>query len=94
MVPLIATGPEVYVATMISVLSNFYDSLVETLDHMKSLKLNYHPSENVAECCDEILVDADFLERDGDFSTNHLGYIIYIFGDTSDYIFHFWTTQK
>ena len=39
MVPMTGTGPEVYVATMTNVISNYYDYLVDTLNHMKSLKL-------------------------------------------------------
>ena len=39
LVPLIATGPEVYVAIMTTFLSDSYDALEETLNHMKSLKL-------------------------------------------------------
>ena len=39
LVPLTATGPEVYVATMTTIISNSYYSLVDTLKHMKNLKL-------------------------------------------------------
>ena len=53
---LTASGPEVYVATMITVLSDSYDSLAETLNHMKSLKLKNHQGENVTYFCDAILV--------------------------------------
>ena len=48
LVPLTETGPEVYVATMNIIISDYYDSLVETPDHMKSLKLKDHPGENVS----------------------------------------------
>ena len=44
--PLTATGPEVYVASMTTVLSDYYASLVETLDHFNSLKLKDHPEDN------------------------------------------------
>ena len=37
MVPLTATGPEVFVSTMTTFLSYYYDDLEETLTHMKSL---------------------------------------------------------
>ena len=43
LVPLTATGPEVFVATMTTFLSGYYDSLDETLTHMKSLKLKIYP---------------------------------------------------
>ena len=82
--PLTATGPEVYVATMTTILSDSYDYLVETLNHMKSLKLKDHPGENVADCCDKILVDSERLESDGAFKPDHLGYTIHIFEDTSE----------
>ena len=57
-----ANGTEVYVATIITILSNSYDSLVETLNHMKSLKLKDNPGENVADCFYAILVDLRLLE--------------------------------
>ena len=91
--PLTETVPEVYVATMTTVLSNSYDSLVETLNHTKSLKLKDNPGDNVADC-DAILVDAKRLESDGTFKPDHLGYIIRILEDTYDSIFRLWATQK
>ena len=47
LVPLTATGPEVFVATMTTFLSDFCDALEETLTHMKRLKLKSYPGENV-----------------------------------------------
>ena len=82
--PLTSTSPEVYVSTMTTVLSNSYYYLLKTLNHMESLKLKYHQEENVVDCCDTILVDAERLEIAGAFNTKHLGYIIYIFWDNSD----------
>ena len=40
------TGPEVFVATMTKFLSNSYDALEKTLNHIKSLKLKSYPGEN------------------------------------------------
>ena len=57
LVPLIATVPEVYVATMSTVLSDSCYSLVGTINHMKSLKLKYNPEGDVADCYDTILVN-------------------------------------
>ena len=57
MVPLMATGPEVYDATTTTVLSNLYDDLGETLNHLKSLKLMSYPGGDVSAYCDVILVD-------------------------------------
>ena len=48
LVPLIATGPEVYASTMNTILSNCYYSLMDTLNHMKSIKLKDHPGGG---CC-------------------------------------------
>ena len=47
LVPLTATGPEVFVATTTKFLYYSYDDLEETLTHMKSLKLKSYPGENV-----------------------------------------------
>ena len=65
LVLLSAIGPKVYVVTMITVISHSYGYLVETLNHMKSLKIKDNPGENVADCCDEILVDDERLESIG-----------------------------
>ena len=61
LVPLRATGPEAFVATMTIFISNSYDALEETLTHMKSLKLKSYPGENIKYFCDVILVDAERL---------------------------------
>ena len=94
LVPLTATGPEVFVATMTTFLSDSYDALEETLNNIKSLKLKSYPGENVTDCCAEILVDAERLESAGAFKPDHLGYIIRIFEDTSDSRFRLWSIQK
>ena len=67
---------------------------MDTLNHIKSLKLKYHPGGGVAYCCDAILVNVERLESAGAFKPEHLGYIIHIFEDTSDSRFHIWATQK
>ena len=87
MVPLTATGPEVFTTTMTTFLSNYYDALEETLNHMESLKLKIYPGESVTDFCAEILVDAERLESAGSFKPVHLGYITCIFEDTSDSVF-------
>ena len=79
MLPLTATGPEVFVSTMTIFLSDSYDTLEETLNHMKSLKLKSYPGENVTDCCAAILVDSERLESAGAFKPEHLGYITRIF---------------
>ena len=56
LLPPTATGPEVYVATMTNIISDSYYSLVDTLNHMKNLKLNDHPVRDAADCYDVILV--------------------------------------
>ena len=60
LVPQTAIGPEVYVATITNVLSDYYYYLVDTLNHMKSLKLWDHPGVDIENYCDAILV---YLER-------------------------------
>ena len=94
MVPLTATVPEVFVTTMTTFLSNPYDTLEETMNHMKSLKLKSYPGENVTDCCAEILVDSERLEISGAFKPEDLGYITRIFEDTSDSRFRLWDIQK
>ena len=86
--PLTETGPEVFFVTMTTFLSDSYDALEVTLNHMKSLKLKSYPGENVTYCCAEILVDAERLESAKAFNPEHLGYITLIFEDTSDSRFH------
>ena len=94
LVPLTATGPEVFVATMTTFLSGSYDALGETLNHMKSLKLKIYPGENVTDCCAAIFMDAERLESARDFKPEHLGYITRIFEHTSDSRFCLWDIQK
>ena len=94
LVPLIATGPEVFVVTMNTFISDSYYALEETINHMKSLKLKIYPGENVTDLCAEILVDAELLDSAGAFKPEHLGYIIHIFEDTYDSRFSLWAIQK
>ena len=63
LVTLTATGPEVFVTTMTTFISDSYDALDETITHMKSIKLKSYPGENVTDYCTSILVDDDRLER-------------------------------
>ena len=94
LVPLTATGPEVFVVTMTKFLSDHYDALEETLTHMKRLKLKSYPGENITDCCAAILVDAESLESSGSFKPDHLEYITRIFEDTSNSRFRLWDIQK
>ena len=94
LVPLTATGPEVFVVTTNTFLYDSYDALEETLTHMKSLRLISYPGENVTDFCAAILVDAERLESAGAFKPEPLGYITHIFEDTSDSIFRLWGIQK
>ena len=84
MVPLTATGPEVYVATMTTIISDSYYSLEDTLNQMKSLKLKDNQGGDTADCYDEILENVEGLESAGAFTPEHLGYIISIFENTSN----------
>ena len=92
--PLTATGPEVYVATMTTIISDSYYSLVNTLNHTKNLKPKDYPGRNAADCYDEILVNVESLESAGAFNPEHLGYTISIFENTSNSRFQIWATQK
>ena len=94
MVPLTETGPEVFVATMTTFLSDSYSALDYTHTHMNSIKLKIYPGKNVIDCCAAILVDADCLKSDRAFKPEHLGYITRIFEDTSDSSFRLWAIQK
>ena len=88
MVPLTATGPEVYVATMTTIISDSYYSLVDTLSHMKSLKLKDNQGGYATDCYDTILENVEGLESAGAFKPEHLSYIIHIFENTSNSRFH------
>ena len=68
LVLLTATGPEVFITTMPNFLSDSYDTLEETLTHMKSLKLKRYPGENITDFCAARLVDAERLESAGAFN--------------------------
>ena len=94
MVSLTATGNEVYVTTVTTIISNSYYSLVDNLNHTKNQKLKYHPSKDAVDCYNTILVNVERLESSGAFKPEHLGYIIRTFEDTCDYIFHILATQK
>ena len=61
---------------------------------MKNLKLKDHPSRDAADCYNAILVNVESLESGGAFKTEHLGYIIHIFENTSNSRFQIWDTQK
>ena len=94
LVPLTATRPEVYVATMTTIISNSYYSLVDTLNQMKNIKLKERPGRDATDCYNAILVNVESLESSGAFKPDHLGYIIHIFENTSNYRFQIWATQK
>ena len=61
LVPLTATGPGVFVTTIATLISDSHDTLKETLNHMKNLKLKIYSRENVIYFCAEILVDDERL---------------------------------
>ena len=68
LVPLTATGPEVFVATMNKFLSIPYGDFWETLAHMNSLKLNSYPGENIKYFCAAILLDVEHIYISGDLN--------------------------
>ena len=91
---MMATNTSGPVAVMTIFLSDYYDALEETLNHMESLKLKIYPGESVTDFCAEILVDAERLESAVSFKPEHLGYITHISEDTSDSRFCLWAIQK
>ena len=94
MVPLTATGPEVFVATMNTFISDSCGALEKTLTHMKSPKLKSYPGDNLTGDCTEILVNSERLESSGAFNTEHIGHITHIFEYTSESRFRIWAIQK
>ena len=62
LVPLTATGPEVYVAIVTTFIFNSYDTLEDTLNSLKNLKLKRYPEDNVIDFYEAILVGVDSLE--------------------------------
>ena len=79
---------------MDTVISDSYNSLEETLNHLKSLKLKIYVGQNVADCCAKIFVDYENPVCYGAFKTKNLSYITHIFEDTSDYRFSLWYINK
>ena len=94
LVPLKATGTEVYFAIMTTLISDTYDDFVETITHVGSLKLKSFPGDNVTDFYTKILVYTKRLESDGSFKPDHLGYTTHIFEDTSDSRLCVWGIQK
>ena len=92
--PLTATVPEVYVATITIIISDSYYSLMDNLNQMNNLKLKDHPGRDAAYCHDAILENVEGLESSGAFKPEHLGYIISIFENTYYSRFNLWATQK
>ena len=79
LVPLTATGHEVFVATMTTILYDSCHSLVDTLNHTKNLKLKDHPVRDAADCYDEILVNVESSESAGSFKPEHLDFISFTY---------------
>ena len=69
--PLTATGPEVFITTMTTFLSDSYNALEDNPTHMNSFKLKSYPGKNVMDWCAAILVDAEGLESAGAFTPEH-----------------------
>ena len=78
---------EVYVATIKTFIYYYYDSLEETLNHMKIIKLNRYPGDNDISCFEAMLIDTECLEITRPFNNDHFGYITRIFENTSHSVF-------
>ena len=87
---LTATGTGVYVSTMTTFLSKYYDAFEETLTHMKSIKLKSCPGDNVKDFRTMILVDAEYLESSRAFNSDNFGKTTCIFEDTSNSVLRLW----
>ena len=72
LVPLTETGPEVYVATMTTIISDSYYSMMDTTNQMKNLKLKDHPGRDAADFHEAILVNVESLESAGASKPEHL----------------------
>ena len=59
-VPITASGPEIFMATVTVCLSDSYDALEQTKTELKAIKLKDFPGENVQHCVAKIL---DLCER-------------------------------
>ena len=68
-----ATVPEVYVSAMNTFFTDPYDTLEDTLNNLKSLKINSYPEDNITDLCADILVNDDCLESARAFNTENLG---------------------
>ena len=93
-ITMIATEPWVYVATITTGISYLCSDLEDTINHLKSFKLNSYPVDNVQYLFAEILVNSDHLESARAFNPEYLGYITCIFEDTYDSRFLMWAIQK
>ena len=93
-VPITATGPEVFVATMLVCLSDSYDAMEQTKEALKAIKLTDFPGENVQQCCTKILELCERLDSAGAFEANLLCKIVRIFEQTSDKRFELWAMSK
>ena len=69
-------------------LSDSYNILEDTINHLKSINLNRFPGVNITDFYAAILVDYERLDSDGAFNIEQLGYITRIFKGCYDYSFH------
>ena len=79
MVPLTATGPRVYVATIKTAISDSWNNLEYNINNLNSIKLKSYLGDNDTYLCAKILVDDEQLGSDGELNPDHLGYIDHIF---------------
>ena len=87
MVAITITGTKVYASIVETVLSDSNNTLEETLNFLKSLKLKSYLGKNIAYCCAAILDDADRLDSAGAFKPDNLNYITKVSEDNYDYRF-------
>ena len=56
-----SNSPEVYVDTTTNIISDSYNDLKDTLNHLKNLKPKIYLGENIVDLCDALLVDAGLI---------------------------------
>ena len=94
LVPITASGPEVFMAILSVCYSDSYDALEQTKTNLKLIKLKDYPGENVEECVTVISQLAERLDSAGAFEPQLLCSIMKIFEHAKDERFRLWAMSK
>ena len=93
-VPITASGPEIFMATVTVCFSDSYDALEQTKIELKTIKLKDFPGENVQDCVAKILDLCERLESGGAFDNQLICSIMKIFENASDKKFQLWAMNE